>query len=108
MAVQTWLDRYLKHTGEPAPKAKKKVAKKRHARKRHAKKRRKAHKSQAPAPDPLFATSIKYLEPQAGGKWVPVTLDRAKQLSFYYCSGWARIGRGSVNLDPAGVGGCSG
>jgi hypothetical protein len=54
---------------------------------------------------PLFAPSFKYLEPQAGGKWVPITLDRSQRLSFYYCSGWA-IG-GNVNLDPAGVGGCS-
>jgi hypothetical protein len=53
---------------------------------------------------PLFATSIKYLEPVAVGKWSPVTLERAKQLSFYYCSGWA-IGN-EVNLDPAGIG-CS-
>ena len=54
---------------------------------------------------PLFATTIRYLEPVAVGKWAPVTLDRAKQLSFYYCSGWA-IGN-EVNLDPARVGGCS-
>jgi dienelactone hydrolase len=53
---------------------------------------------------PLFATSIRYLEPVAVGKWAPVTLERAKQLSFYYCSGWS-IGK-KVNLDPAGVGGC--
>ncbi|HYZ28489.1 MAG TPA: hypothetical protein VE570_05480, partial [Thermoleophilaceae bacterium] len=56
------------------------------------------------AAQPLFATTIKYLEPVAVGKWSPVTLERAKQLSFYYCSGWA-IGE-SVNLDPGGVGGC--
>jgi hypothetical protein len=59
------------------------------------------HKSGAP----LLATSMKYLEPVAVGKWAPVTLDRAKQLSFYYCSGWAFDG--NLNLDPAGVGGCS-
>jgi hypothetical protein len=103
--VQAWLNRYLKHEGLPALKAK---AKKKHQskKKHHAKrKRRKAHKSQAAAPNPLFATTIKYLEPQAGGKWVPITLDRQKQLSFYYCSGWS-IGK-DVNLDPAGVGGCS-
>jgi hypothetical protein len=49
---------------------------------------------------------MKYLEPVGVGKWAPVMLDRAKQLSFYYCSGWA-FGR-NVNLDPGGVGGCSG
>ena len=58
------------------------------------------HRSAAP----LFATTIKYFEPVAVGRWAPVTLQRAKQLSFYYCSGWA-VGE-SVNLDPAGVGGC--
>jgi hypothetical protein len=88
--VQTWLGRYLKHQGLP-------VKKKRH--------RRRARRSAA-APNPLFATTIKYLEPVAVGKWAPVTLDRAKQLSFYYCSGWS-IGK-NVNLDPGGVGGCSG
>jgi hypothetical protein len=35
-----------------------------------------------------------------------VTLDRARQLSFYYCSGYALRGVGS-DLDLGGVGGCS-
>jgi dienelactone hydrolase len=59
------------------------------------------------SPRPLFATTMKYLEPVAVGKWAPVVLDRAKQLSFYYCSGWSFRGN-NVNLDPGGVGGCSG
>jgi hypothetical protein len=102
--VQQWLDRYMKHSNLRPAKAKKKA--KAHA-KRRAKRhtRRRARGSQAAAPDPLLATKIKYLEPRAGGKWVPITLDRAKQLSFYYCSGWD-FG-GNVNLDPGGVGGCS-
>lgn len=54
---------------------------------------------------PLLAASMKYLEPKGSGVWAPVTLDRAKQLSFYYCSGWAFDG--NLNLDPGGVGGCS-
>jgi hypothetical protein len=102
--VQAWLDRYLKHAGQPAAKTKKKAkGHKKQKHRRHAKRRR--ARASAAAPDPLFATTIRYLEPQAGGKWVPVTLDRAKQLSFYYCSGWSIDG--DVNLDPAGVGGCS-
>jgi dienelactone hydrolase len=112
--VQAWLDRYLKHTNEPAARAKAKAKKRtaakrrakrtrRHAKRRHA--RRASARASASTPDPLLATAIKYLEPQAGGKWVPITLDRSKQLSFYYCSGWSY--GGNVNLDPAGVGGCS-
>jgi hypothetical protein len=98
--VQAWLGRYLKHEGVPVARAKAK--KKAHSRERA---KRRARRSQASAPDPLFATTIKYLEPVAVGKWAPVILDRSKQLSFYYCSGWA-IGK-NVNLDPGGVGGCS-
>jgi hypothetical protein len=57
---------------------------------------------------PLLATSFRYLEPVAVGDWQPVTLDRSRQLSFYYCSGWSlRDGKRAVaNADPAGVGGC--
>jgi hypothetical protein len=91
--VQAWLDRYMKHQGAPAKM------------KATNKKRRKKARKSATAPNPLFARSIKYYEPRAGGVWSPVTLERAKQLSFYYCSGWS-IGE-NVNLDPAGVGGCS-
>jgi hypothetical protein len=108
--VQAWLGRYLKHEGMPAPKATKKAAAKNKRKARTRRHRKRAHArratASAPATDPLQATTIKYLEPQAGGKWVPVTLDRAKQLSFYYCSGWSYGGK--VDLDPAGVGGCSG
>src|SRR4051794_3721385 len=73
--TQRWLDRYLKHEGEP-----------------------------------LLSTSFRYLEPVAVGKWAPVTLDRARQLSFYYCSAYAirdpRTGRRLGNGDIGGVGGC--
>jgi hypothetical protein len=97
--VQAWLNRYLKHQGEPAPRTRKKA-------------RRRARKSAVAAqPDPLVATTIKYLEPVDVGKWAPVTLERAKQLSFYYCSGWSfhhpATHELKVNLDPGGVGGCS-
>jgi hypothetical protein len=58
----------------------------------------------------LLASSFRYLEPVSVGKWAPVTLDRAKQLSFYYCSAYAirdpRTGRLVGNGDVAGVGGC--
>src|SRR3954447_22112529 len=94
--VQTWLNRYMKHQGVPV---KKKKAR------RHSRKRRRTARKSAAASNPLMATTFKYLEPQAGGKWTPVTLERSKQLSFYYCSGWA-LGK-NVSLDPAGVGGCS-
>jgi hypothetical protein len=101
--VQAWLDRYLKHQGEPAPMAARKKAVSR-------KRKRRARKAAA-QPDPLLAATIKYLEPVAVGKWAPVTLERAKQLSFYYCSGWSfhdpATKRLQVNLDPGGVGGCS-
>jgi hypothetical protein len=97
--VQAWLGRYLKHEGVPA--AKKRAS---------SKKKRRARKAALP-PDPLLATTIKYLEPVAVGKWAPVTLERAKQLSFYYCSGWSfhdpATNRLQVNLDPGGVGGCA-
>jgi len=42
------------------------------------------HQSSAP----LLATSFKYLEPTAVGQWTPVTLQRSRQLSFYYCSAY--------------------
>jgi dienelactone hydrolase len=103
--VQTWLDSYMKHEGVPA-------IVKRHAKTRHKRRARhsKAHASAAFA-DPLFATSIKYLEPVGGGVWKPVTLERAKQLSFYYCSGWSIHNPATkqleVNLDVGAVGGCT-
>jgi hypothetical protein len=58
----------------------------------------------------LLAGSFRYLEPVSVGKWAPVSLDRAKQLSFYYCSAYAirdpRTGRLVANGDIGGVGGC--
>jgi hypothetical protein len=105
--VQTWLDRYMKHADEPTTAARAKAKKRtKRSRAHHRRAHARSARSAASAPDPLFATTIKYLEPQAGGKWVPIKLDRAKQLSFYYCSGWSIAG--NVNLDPGGVGGCSG
>jgi hypothetical protein len=57
----------------------------------------------------LLASDFDYQEPVGNGKWSPVGLDRAKQLSFYYCSGWdmhTRSGKPLVNTDINGVGGC--
>jgi hypothetical protein len=106
--VQAWLDRYMKHQGEPGPKPKARSKRKQ----RRLMKRWRAQRARlAKQPDPLLAESFKYLEPKAIGKWAPVALERAKQLSFYYCSGWAfrdPVKRQmQTNLDPAGVG-CSG
>jgi hypothetical protein len=57
---------------------------------------------------PLLATSFNYLEPVAVGDWQPVTLDRSRLLSFYYCSGYSvKDGRRTLdNTDMGGVGGC--
>ena len=55
----------------------------------------------------LLGTNFKYLEPVGNGKWEPVTLERSKQLSFYYCSGYdihAPGGQRFQNTDIAGVG----
>jgi len=94
--VQAWLDRYLKHQGEPdfSVKAFRHLRKRAHHRRRahHGRRThhtRRAHKSAVSAPDPLQATSFTYLEPVAIGKWEPVQLDRSKLLSFYFCSGWS-------------------
>ena len=57
----------------------------------------------------LLGSGFNYLEPVGNGKWSPVALDRAKQLSFYYCSGWdmhSRSGKRLLNTDVNGVGGC--
>jgi hypothetical protein len=59
------------------------------------------------APDPLLATSFSYLEPTAVGQVTPVQLDRAKLLSFYFCSAYAFHDAGGRLLssnDVAGVG----
>lgn len=37
----------------------------------------------------LLARSFRYLEPVGGGAWKPVTLERDRLLSFYYCSAYA-------------------
>ena len=37
----------------------------------------------------LLDDRFTYLEPTGHGVWSPVTLDRAKQLSFYYCSAYS-------------------
>jgi hypothetical protein len=57
---------------------------------------------------PLLATSFRYLEPIAVGDWQPVSLDRSKLLSFYYCSGWSMRDEKRIvaSSDPAAVGGC--
>src|SRR3954447_22998011 len=93
--TQAWLDRYLKHEGSPPPAPAKAKAKK-HAktkRRHHAGRTRHHRRTRARAAaaysDPLLATSLRYLEPVDVGTWAPVLLDRAKQLSFYFCSGYA-------------------
>ncbi|MGH2980563.1 MAG: alpha/beta hydrolase [Solirubrobacterales bacterium] len=55
----------------------------------------------------LLAERFTYLEPTGQRRWEPVTLERAKQLSFYYCSGYdIRSAGGSRLVEPdiAGVG----
>ena len=102
--VQLWLDRYLKHRGEPVKK--KKASKKRKAKSR---KRRRAKRSAA-VQDELLATSFRYIEPVDIGKWEELKLDRNDLLSFYYCSAYAfRDRRTKARLesnDIGGVGGC--
>ena len=53
----------------------------------------------------LTATSWSYLEPEAGGVWAPIRLNRGDLLSRYYCSGIdiRRAGR-AVDPDLEGVG----
>ena len=51
----------------------------------------------------LMATTFHYLEPVDVGVWRPVTLKRADQLSFYYCSAYAMRSTGA-NRDIAKVG----
>jgi len=104
--VQAWLDRYLKHQGAPAPKPKPK----KHRKKRHGRRAPVKASAPPPAPDPLLQTSFRYLEPVAIGKWNPLTLERSKLLSFYFCSGYSfhdpRTKRLVTSGDIAGVGGC--
>lgn len=112
--VQAWLGRYLKDAepavapSKPRAKAKKPKAKKRKAKKRKAKarKRKRSRRARArhAAADPLLATSFRYLEPVAVGKWAPITLKRNELLSIYHCSGYALGGR--TSSDISGVGGC--
>jgi hypothetical protein len=55
----------------------------------------------------LLATSFRYLEPTAVGRWEPVQLDRDSLLSFYFCSGWdLKKAPKALSTDPSGVGGC--
>jgi hypothetical protein len=54
----------------------------------------------------LLGGRFRYLEPVGHGTWKPITLQRSKLLSFYYCSAYAVHdgGRLRANLDIAGVG----
>jgi dienelactone hydrolase len=52
------------------------------------------HRSAAP----LLDTRMRYLEPVGKGEWEPVTLDRERLLSFYYCSAYAFGGRASEDV----------
>src|SRR4051794_22299174 len=60
--VQAWLDRYLKHEGEPAPAVKAKAKAKKTKRKHHRKRRHRARAAVASPPDELLAPSFRYLE----------------------------------------------
>jgi dienelactone hydrolase len=57
----------------------------------------------------LLGSTFHYLEPHGKGVWAPVTINRAKALSIYYCSAYdLRSGDGRVrDGDIAGVGGCT-
>lgn len=49
----------------------------------------------------LLATSFRYLEPEGGGVWAPIVIDRNQQLSFYFCSGYDfHVENGAVARDP--------
>ncbi len=121
--VQAWLDRYLKHVGEPvratakkAKKAKKRSASKKRATRKQAKPKARGKRAtpratrRSTALDPLLATSFRYLEPVRVGRWAPVELKRDPLLSFYFCSGWSLrdpgTGQQVTATDPGGVGGC--
>jgi hypothetical protein len=97
--TQAWLGRYLKHEGTRTRTARKA---------RKGKRRQRARK--AAAPDPLRATTLRYLEPVDVGRWEPVTLERADQLSFYFCSAYAyrdaRTRQPVASTDMGGMGGC--
>jgi hypothetical protein len=58
----------------------------------------------------LLSRRFRYLEPVGVGRWAPVRLERASQLSFYYCSGYRLRGQGRgrplARSDLSGVGGC--
>lgn len=57
----------------------------------------------------LLAKRFRYLEPTGGGRWEPLALRRAPQLSFYYCSAYAMrtpAGKRRVDLDLGAVPGC--
>jgi hypothetical protein len=66
-------------------------------------------KHQPSADRRLLAHHFTYLEPRAGGKWMPVGLDRGSRLSFYFCSGYGfHSASGDLvhDKDIAHVGGC--
>jgi hypothetical protein len=56
--------------------------------------------------DALLATSFDYLEPDSTGTWRTVPLDRAENLSFYFCSGYSLTTTAGTQRDDdiAGVG----
>lgn len=58
----------------------------------------------------LTGTRFRYLEPQGGGVWAPVSLQRESLLSFYYCSayGFHSGARVLTDGDIGRVGGCAG
>ena len=44
----------------------------------------------------LLARRFRYLEPVGDGRWEPLTLERNRLLSLYFCSAWSLDG-GRVN-----------
>jgi hypothetical protein len=55
----------------------------------------------------LLATNVRYLEPTSSGAWKPVTLDRNRQLSYAFCSGYdwqLATGGRATSRDINGVG----
>ena len=55
----------------------------------------------------LLARTLRYLEPVGSGRWVPVSINRDQDLSFYFCSGYRLHVGGRLVADKDLVGdGC--
>ena len=51
----------------------------------------------------LLRPRLRYLEPAGNGRWEPVTLQRDRELSFYFCSAYD-LSQGRADGDITGVG----